>query len=589
MLLRVQPFSKPTAQPARPSVPFMTEELTPCGCRATSTRTSAQACACDKQPTTAHDGSPSKLLAVQSLSAKPVVMSASKESGPAHVTGPLLAPLARPTLLIKSFGPTARTSVTTEASLSLKSHSIPLPNTAAPRMALNGTVAIDATIGSVGPVHLCGCMSLSFVWAGAIDAAPRLDGCALYGAMLSSSGSALGSWTFLCSIRRVPRGTRAGSALFFALPGTWQLSLNAGVASEVETTISVDAVFDVRVWAPPAAAFSTSAGATLPGRVEFGNTLSGSPSVQSVSGLRVTQDWDGIRTAFPFRFPTLAELLSPERFRIKPGALSVWTVVLYERQIKTATVLPIFIEPAESRPEARASERERLVSVGMAVAQQVWAKAGLRLTIDAALVKHPGDPGFLNLPADATLGSNDRRESFEDLRLFMQNEVPPKVRIYYFQALRDGLGGDGGGTTKPNAGLPLAYIITSVQNNDFGAPTDDNNHATNRYHIAHELGHVFGLRHPEHRCTAFAQPASGGTILCAYPANDVLRRLNSMWNAANANKNVTFGVGTWEAEPDFCDAPGVGARNCFDAMTVELQNQCADLGVPPGAMVGSCG
>ena len=46
-------------------------------------------------------------------------------------------------------------------------------------------------------------------------------------------------------------------------------------------------------------------------------------------------------------------------------------------------------------------------------------------------------------------------------------------------------------------------------------------------HLAHELGHVLGLRHPDAPATASAVPANTGTLMCPSGFNNDNPKVNS--------------------------------------------------------------
>jgi hypothetical protein len=99
----------------------------------------------------------------------------------------------------------------------------------------------------------------------------------------------------------------------------------------------------------------------------------------------------------------------------------------------------------------------------------------------------------------------------------------------------------GGGVTF-GAGTASSQVISSDANARFGVDLT---------HLAHELGHVLGLRHPDAAATASAVPASTGTLMCPSGFRNDNPRVNSEENATLlSNPLLTFTIKRIGPSPD---------------------------------------
>ena len=108
----------------------------------------------------------------------------------------------------------------------------------------------------------------------------------------------------------------------------------------------------------------------------------------------------------------------------------------------------------------------------------------------------------------------------------------------------------GGGATW-GSGTASAKIISSDGNARGGVDFT---------HLAHELGHVLGLRHPGAAATASAQPASSGTLLCPSGYLNDNPHVNSQENEdLLSNPLLTFALKSISAGPDCINNADCGA------------------------------
>jgi hypothetical protein len=108
----------------------------------------------------------------------------------------------------------------------------------------------------------------------------------------------------------------------------------------------------------------------------------------------------------------------------------------------------------------------------------------------------------------------------------------------------------GGGVTF-GSGTASAKIISSDGNARGGIDLT---------HLAHELGHVLGLRHPDAAATASAQPANTGTLLCPSGFLNDNPRINSQGNKdLVSNPLLTFSLKLRTPGPDCADSADCGA------------------------------
>lgn len=108
----------------------------------------------------------------------------------------------------------------------------------------------------------------------------------------------------------------------------------------------------------------------------------------------------------------------------------------------------------------------------------------------------------------------------------------------------------GGGVTF-GSGTASAKIISSDGNARGGVDLT---------HLAHELGHVLGLRHPDAAATASAQPANTGTLMCPSGFLNDNPRVNSQGNEdLVSNPLLTFALKLRRSGPDCLNSADCGA------------------------------
>lgn len=108
----------------------------------------------------------------------------------------------------------------------------------------------------------------------------------------------------------------------------------------------------------------------------------------------------------------------------------------------------------------------------------------------------------------------------------------------------------GGGVTF-GAGTAGAQVISSDANARNGVDLT---------HLAHELGHVLGLRHPDAAATASAVPASTGTLMCPSGFRNDNPRVNSQENEdLLSNPLLRFAIKARTTGPDCDDSADCGA------------------------------
>ncbi len=79
-------------------------------------------------------------------------------------------------------------------------------------------------------------------------------------------------------------------------------------------------------------------------------------------------------------------------------------------------------------------------------------------------------------------------------------------------------------------------------------------------HLAHELGHVLGLRHPGAAATASAVPASSGTLMCPSGYLNDNPKVNSQENKnLISNPLLTFAIKFISPGPDCINSADCGA------------------------------
>ena len=140
-------------------------------------------------------------------------------------------------------------------------------------------------------------------------------------------------------------------------------------------------------------------------------------------------------------------------------------------------------------------------------------------------------------------------DSTEAAGLFAQVDDDDCIEVFFpYDFDPDALWG-GGGTL--GSGTASSKIVSSDGNARGGIDLT---------HLAHELGHVLGLRHPGAAATASAVPASSGTLMCPSGYLNDNPRVNSQENKnLISNPLLTFAIKFISPGPDCINSADCGA------------------------------
>lgn len=255
----------------------------------------------------------------------------------------------------------------------------------------------------------------------------------------------------------------------------------------------------------------------------------------------------------------------PVRARVWPRAGALVTIRSagmvvggFGYRARAITLDPIFVTDHAREPRYPPPGTEHMFRAGLVGAREVWAKAGLVIRALPPRFMDISEFSAADQAALREVGGLDinRRESAlpepVEQALLNQDQEDNVFRIFYFRSNNFG----GGGTTLGTGGR-RACILTTIQNTDFDG--------AHKYHIAHELGHVLGFRHPmpaeDERGNRLPPPpgteyGSGYTILCGTVRGQVhnaTRSKNSIFHALNLKNVVEEIAETAFPEPDCCD------------------------------------
>jgi hypothetical protein len=164
-----------------------------------------------------------------------------------------------------------------------------------------------------------------------------------------------------------------------------------------------------------------------------------------------------------------------------------------------------------------------------------WRKADVTFEIRDWKTLFAG--GFWELSSSETSALRDTVEDDDCIEAFFVNSLDPDDLF-------------GGGATF-GSGTASAQVISS----------DDNaRNGIDFTHLAHEFGHVLGLRHPDAPATASAVPANTGTLLCPSGFMNDNPRVNSQGNEdLLQNPLLRFSLKLVTAGPDCIDSADCGA------------------------------
>lgn len=145
--------------------------------------------------------------------------------------------------------------------------------------------------------------------------------------------------------------------------------------------------------------------------------------------------------------------------------------------------------------------------------------------------------------------TNGNLTSTEQSNLMAEVSDDDCIEVFFIDEF-DPVSWGGGGATW-GSGTAGSKIISSDANAAGGVDFT---------HIAHELGHVMGLLHPNNAATANAVPASTGTLMCPSGYLNDNPMINSQENENNlSNPLLTFAIKVKSAGPDCQNSAACGA------------------------------
>ncbi len=183
------------------------------------------------------------------------------------------------------------------------------------------------------------------------------------------------------------------------------------------------------------------------------------------------------------------------------------------------------------------------LAFGLPEARKQWAKADLVFNVKDW--KTVWQSSYWEVTAQS--GTTTTEES----NLLAEVNDDQCVEVYFIDDFSPESSHGGGATW--GSGTASAKIITSDGNARGGI---------DKTHLAHELGHVAGLHHPNAAATASLTPGSTGTLMCPSGWMNDNPQVNSQENKDNlSNPLFTFAFKMVSAGPDCGDSAACGA--CF--------------------------
>jgi hypothetical protein len=180
------------------------------------------------------------------------------------------------------------------------------------------------------------------------------------------------------------------------------------------------------------------------------------------------------------------------------------------------------------------------LAFGQPGAATEWAKADV--------VFDYRDPKTLWKSGYWVVDTNGDMNSAEQLNLLAEVDDDDCIELYFIHEF-DPVSWGGAGATW-GSGMTTSKIITSDANAAGGVDFN---------HLAHELGHVIGLLHPDDTATANAVPASTGTVMCPSGYLNDNPSVNSQENANNVSNSLfQFTLKFRSAGPDCQDSADCG-------------------------------
>jgi hypothetical protein len=174
------------------------------------------------------------------------------------------------------------------------------------------------------------------------------------------------------------------------------------------------------------------------------------------------------------------------------------------------------------------------LAFGQPGAKTQWDKADV--VFDYRPWKNVHDSDYWELSEDEEDAFRGEVEDADCIEVFFSNSFDPDDN-------------HGGGVTF-GAGTAGSQIISSDANARNGVDFT---------HLAHELGHVLGLRHPDAAATASAVPGSTGTLICPSGFNNDNPKINSEENEdLLSNPLLTFTLKRISPAPDCDDSADCG-------------------------------
>jgi hypothetical protein len=181
------------------------------------------------------------------------------------------------------------------------------------------------------------------------------------------------------------------------------------------------------------------------------------------------------------------------------------------------------------------------LAFGQPGAAAEWAKADVGFEYR--------DPKVLWKSGYWVVDTNGTSNSAEQLSLLAEVDDDDCIELYFIDEF-DPVSWGGGGATW-GSGTAGSKIITSDANAAGGIDFN---------HLAHELGHVMALRHPDDPATANAMPGSSGTVMCGSGYLNDNPSVNSQENTNNlTNPLFQFALKVRSAGPDCQNSLDCGA------------------------------